>query len=196
MTWVVVAIVAILVPYTVITVLYRKEARPFEPYQDMKRQANVHRLLKAGFHRYAVITERPADGSGAGPSGRRMDVQAGPGGLPAALAEALLEVPLLPATIRQLAAPAALRIGEPLVVSLVAGLPDRKEGLGEAHLYVREQELVLLVGFDSLPGQLETRARDLAVQARAPTDQLKPGTYRLTVVGTTQSQSGTLTLAP
>jgi len=196
MKWVVVAIVAILVPYTVITVLYRKEARPFEPYQDMKRQANVHRLLKAGFHRYAVTAERPADGNGPGPTGRRMATQAAPGGLPAALAEALIEVPLLPSTVRQLAAPAALRVGEPLSITLVAGLPDHKESLGEAYLYARERDLVLVVGFDSLPGTLESRARDVAVRARIPTDQLKPGTYRFTVIGSGQSQSGTLTLDP
>jgi hypothetical protein len=196
MKWVVVAIVAILVPYTVISVLYRKEARPFEPYQDMKRQANVHRLLKSGFHRYAVIAERPADRSGPRPTGPRMAVQAAPGGLPTALAEALIEVPLLPSVVRQLAAPATLRAGEPLSVSLVAELPDHKENLGDAYLYARERDLVLVVGFDSLPGTLESRARDVAVQARIPTDQLKPGTYRFTVVGSGQSQSGTLTLDP
>ncbi len=196
MKWVVLAIIAILLPYTAITLLYRKESRPFEPYSDMKRQANVHRLLKAGFNRYLVTTDRPTEGLTPIPAARRAVMQAAPGGVPQALADALIEVPHLPSTVRQLAAPVSVRAGEALVVFLVAGLPDHKEALGETYLYVRDSELILLVGFDPLPGKLESRARDLALRASVSTEHLKPGRYRLTVVGLRESQVGTVTVVP
>ena len=196
MKWVVLAIIAILAPYTAITLLYRKETRPFEPYSDMKRQANVHRLLKAGFNRYPVSAERPTEGLSPIPAARRTPTQTDAGGLPTTLADALIEVPHLPSTVRQLIAPVSVRVGQPLVVSLVAGLPDHKEALGETYLYVKDGELILLVGFDPLPGKLESRARDVAVRASVSTEHLKPGRYRLTVIGLKESQSGTVTMAP
>lgn len=196
MKWVVVAIIAILVPYTAITLVYRKESRPFEPYSDMKRQANVHRLLKAGFNRYAVSTERPTEGLSPPPATRRTPTQTLPGGIPAALAEALVEVPQLPSTVRQLVAPMSVRVGHPLVVSLLASLPDHKEALGETYLYAKDQDLILLVGFDHLPGTLESRARDLTLRASLGTEHLKPGRYRLTVIGLKESQAATVALEP
>src|SRR5690606_6014035 len=44
MKWVIVAIIAILVPYTFLTLRYRKPGPAFQPYEDMKNQANVTRL--------------------------------------------------------------------------------------------------------------------------------------------------------
>ena len=196
MKWVVLAIIATLLPYTAITVLYRKESRPFEPYSDMKRQANVHRLLTAGFNRYLVATDRPTEGLVSIPAARRATTQTAPGGVPEVLADALIEVPHLPSTVRQLVAPISVRVGEALVVSLVAGLPNHHEALGETYLYAKDSELILLVGFDPLPGNLESRARDLALRASVSTEHLKPGRYHLTVVGLTESQVGTVTVVP
>lgn len=196
MKWVILAIIAILVPYTAITVLYRKEARPFEPYSDMKRQANVHRLLKAGFNRYAVSTDRPTETGAVVPLARRAGVQRAAAGLPPALADALIEVPHLPVSVRQLILPSSVRRGQTLVLSLVAGLPDHKEALGETYLYARGSDLILVVGFETLPGKLESRARELALRATLPTEHLSAGTYRLVVVGLTDSQAASITVEP
>lgn len=196
MKWVLLAIIAILIPYTAITLLYRKESRPFEPYSDMKRQANVHRLLKAGFNRYAVTTERPTETGPGVPAARRASVQIVEAGLPPALAEALIEVPHLPISVRQLAVPASVRRGQPLVLSLVAGLPDHKEALGETFLYARGSELTLVVGFETLPGKLESRARELTLRTTVPTEHLTAGSYRLVVVGLKESQAGNLAVEP
>jgi hypothetical protein len=48
MKWIVVAIVAVIVPYTFLTLRYRRPGKAFEPYADMKDRANTMRLLSAG----------------------------------------------------------------------------------------------------------------------------------------------------
>ena len=59
MRWIVLAILLFIVPYTYVTLEYRKPNKAFEPYADMKEQANVHRLLDAGYKRVSVRAERP-----------------------------------------------------------------------------------------------------------------------------------------
>ena len=61
MKWVVLTIIAVLVPYTWLTLHYRKPGHAFEPYHDLKNRANIGRLLAAGYQRIPVDASRPAD---------------------------------------------------------------------------------------------------------------------------------------
>src|SRR5262245_25725972 len=54
MKWVVVAILLLIVPYTIITLKYRKAGPAYEPYEDLKNRANVSRLLAAGYQRIPI----------------------------------------------------------------------------------------------------------------------------------------------
>jgi hypothetical protein len=61
MKWIVVAILLMIVPYTIITLKYRRPGRAYEPYQNMRDRSNTSRLLSAGFQRISLPAERPAD---------------------------------------------------------------------------------------------------------------------------------------
>ena len=98
MKWVFVAILACIVPYTVLTLKYRKAAPAYQPYEDSKQRANVLRLLDAGYQRITVKAERPSDPE---ELVRTLNTQAEiltvAGGLPEDLNATLVETPLLPA---------------------------------------------------------------------------------------------------
>ena len=47
--WIAIIILACIIPYTWITVRYRKPGPAFQPYDDSKNRANVLRLLDAGY---------------------------------------------------------------------------------------------------------------------------------------------------
>ena len=95
MKWIALAILLVIVPYTFLTLHYRKQGPAFRPYEDMKNRAGVIRLLSAGFQRIPLAAQRPADPTGATAAATFM----APGGLPAELAATLVEPPLLPAEI-------------------------------------------------------------------------------------------------
>src|SRR5690606_30268310 len=96
MKWVVVAILACVIPYTWITLRYRKPGPAFQPYEDSKNRANVIRLLDAGYRRMTVSALRPADPARSAPPGPAAAVASLPGGLPMRLSETLVEIPLMP----------------------------------------------------------------------------------------------------
>ncbi|HRE05063.1 MAG TPA: hypothetical protein PKX00_05605 [Opitutaceae bacterium] len=188
MKWIVLAILVVIVPYTWITLHYRKPGKAFEPYGDMKKQANVQRLLSAGFHRAALIAERPADlKSGGGPAGVKASAHPLPGGIPPVLGQVLLEVPLLPQSVTQLHAGGQANRLLPYTLQFTAVFPDNKESLHSAHLYSREDELFVLVHFEQLPGDLMARTRESVIRLTIPPGTLQPGAYRANVVGSRQS---------
>src|SRR4030095_13974161 len=82
MKWIVVAIIAVVVPYTFLTLWYRKPGPAFQPYEDMKSRANVSRLLAAGYQRIFLPAQQPAATAARIESAT---VAAAPGGLPAGL---------------------------------------------------------------------------------------------------------------
>ena len=58
MKWIVLAIVLFLVPYTFITLHFRKPGPGYLPYQDSKQRAT---LAKVGYQRITLSVDRPAD---------------------------------------------------------------------------------------------------------------------------------------
>jgi hypothetical protein len=96
MKWIVLTIVLVVVPYTSLTLRYRKPGPAFRPYQDMEDRANVMRLLAAGYQRITLSARRPADPL---PPAAAAVVTPAAGGLPAGLRSTLVQQPLLPAEI-------------------------------------------------------------------------------------------------
>jgi len=187
--WVAVVIVLVIVPYTIITLRYRKPGHAFEPYQDIKDRANVMRLLNAGFQRVAVDAEIPAD---AVRIGSPAAVTNAPGGLPKELRDTLVEVPLLPVDIESVRAPATANTLFPYEFLFTCVMPDNKHQLGGAELYVRNNEIVITPDFEKLTGDLISRSKEKAILLTVPAGALKPGQFRVTLVGQKASRTWTL----
>jgi hypothetical protein len=188
MKWIVLAIVLFIPLYTYLTLHFRRPGPAFRPYQDMRDRADVIRLLKAGYQRVAIEARRPADalpGAGA-------PTLPAPGGLPAELRRTLIESPLLPMEIDSVSAPTSAVSGIDYQIGLTYTLPDNKRQLSGAHLYEREGELVIIADFERLDGTLLTRSRDGSALLTVPPGSLRPGTYRVLLVGERASRSWTL----
>ncbi len=182
MRWIVLAILLAIVPYTWITLHFRKAARPFEPYSDLKQRANVHRLLAAGYHRIPLSAERPADQVLASPAAQAIPRPA-LGGIPAALKETLVDVPSLPESIRAVRAAAASSTLLPYTIDVECTLSDLNLGLASSYLYLKDNELIILNGFETFAGELRSRSREIALRLTAPAGALPSGDYHLTLVG-------------
>ena len=188
MKWIVLAIVLFIPLYTYLTLHFRRPGPAFRPYQDMRDRADVIRLLKAGYQRVAIEARRPADalpGAGA-------PTLPAPGGLPAELSRTLIESPLLPMEIDSVSAPTSAVSGIDYQIGLTYTLPDNKRQLSGAHLYEREGELVIIADFERLDGTLLARSRDGSALLTVPPGSLRPGTYRVLLVGERASRSWTL----
>lgn len=177
--WIAVAIILFAVPYTILTLRYRKPGPAFQPYQDMKNRANVVRLLEAGYQRIPLAAQRPADGTKA--AGGAAVTQA-PGGLPPDLSSTLVETPLLPTEILSVS---AAPTGNPLMaygVHFTCALPSDNQQLGGADLYIRGDQLVIIPTFERVGGELLTRSRQTVVLLTIPAGAVKPGSYTITLV--------------
>lgn len=189
MKWVVIAILVIIVPYTFLTLRYRKPDRAFEPYADLKDRANTKRLLSAGYQRVSIVAKRPAD-----PIRTPATALATPasGGIPAALQSALVEQPLLPFDILHVAATGTASAAEAYLIQFSCTLPDDKRQLAGAHLYLRPGELIVLPQFEHITGELLTRSRENVVLLTVPAGTLQPGSYQATLVGQRTSKAWTV----
>lgn len=189
MKWIVVAILVFIVPYTYLTIRYRKPGKAFEPYHDMKDRANVLRLLSAGFQRVPSELERPADFPR--PTLSAVTSVAAPG-LPPELKATLVETPLLPQEIATVHAPAIINAGSAYPVDFTCTLGDNKREPSGASAYIHGDEIVILSDFEHLADGLMSRTRESRLRVTIPANVLKAGTYHLTLVGEHASRSWTL----
>ena len=189
MRWIVAAILLFIVPYTYLNLKFRKPGKAFEPYADMKAEANVNRLLNAGYRRLDVRAERPFPALA--PTeitrGPAADPAAAPGGLPAPLAETLLETPRLPAAYHSLIAPAEGNTLLPCRLQFTARLESDREQLAGADLYQRDRDLVIVPVFEPVPEGLHARTTESTVLLTLPAGLLAPGRHAITLVGTRES---------
>lgn len=186
MKWIVLAIVLAVVPYTIVTLHYRKPTPAFRPYEDMKNRANVARLLAAGYQRIPLTVQRPADGARAVGGAA---VTTAPGGVPADLRSTLVEPPLLPEEITSVSAAPSANTLQSYAVQFTCVLPTDKQHLGGAELYVRNDDLVLVPTFERVDGGLLTRTRQTVVLVTIPAGALKAGHYTFTLVGEAASRA-------
>ncbi len=180
MKWIVVAIILFAVPYTILTLRYRKPGPAFQPYEDMKSRANVMRLLEAGYQRISLVAQRPADGARVAGGAA---VTTLPGGLPSDLQSTLVETPLLPTEILSVAAAPTANPLLPYQIHFTCTLPTDNQQLGGADLYVREQQLVIVPTFERVGGDLQTRSRQTVVLLTLAPGALKAGNYTVTLLG-------------
>ena len=180
MKWIVVAIVLIIVPYTFLTLHYRKPGPAFQPYEDIKNRANVTRLLDAGYRRISIAAQRPADGL------RPRDgaaIAAAAGGLPPELRATLVETPQLPAEIISVTAAPNANTLQSYSIQFTCTLRDDRQQLAGAELFVRGETVVITPTFEPVPGTLQARALQSDVLLTVPPGALKPGSYTMTLVG-------------
>ena len=185
MKWIIIVIIAIIVPYTFLTLRYRKPGPAFEPYDDIKKQANVSRLLEAGYRRIAIAAQRFADGA---PARGGASISAVTGGLPADLRRTLVEVPLLPVEIMSVTAAATATTLQPYAIQFTCALPDNKQQLSGAELFVRGANIVITPTFEPTGG-LQARTPRAEVLLTVPAGVIAPGSYTLTLVAERASQS-------
>ena len=186
MKWIVVAIILLIVPYTIVTLRYRKPGPAFQPYEDMKNRANVSRLLAAGYQRIPIHAQRPADG---GRTTGGAAIAAGAGGVPPDLRATLVEAPLLPTEITSVTAAPTAQAQQPYAIQLACALPNDQQQLGGADLYVRGEQLVIAPTFERIGGELMARSRHAAVLLTIPGGVLKPGRYTVTLVAERASRT-------
>jgi hypothetical protein len=189
MKWIALAILVIVVPYTVLTLRYRKPGPAYRPYEDMKKRANVIRLLSAGYQRVTLLAERPADIARIAP---RVAASNAPAGIPAELRSTLVEVPLLPAEIGNIYAATSANTTQPYAIQFTCTLPDDKQQLSGAELFIKGQEALIMPTFERLNGQLLTRTRDNVIVLTVPAGVLKPGQYHVTLAGQRTSRAWSL----
>ena len=189
MKWIVLAILLFVVPYTFLTLHYRKPGPAYRPYEDMKNRANTARLLSAGYQRITLPARRPADSEVFVSSA---PVKAAPGGLPEALHTTLVAVPELPADILRVSAGPTASARLPYPIQFTCATPDDKRRLAGAELYLRDDQIVITPDFELLTGGLLTRTRETLVQLTVPAATLKPGRYQVTIAGQNSSRSWTL----
>jgi hypothetical protein len=186
MKWILVAIILIIVPYTFLTLRYRKPGPAFQPYEDMKIRANVSRLLEAGYQRISIPAQQPADG---GLPRGGAEVAASNGGLPTDLRSTLVEAPLLPAEIISVTAAPVANTLQPYAVQFTCTLPDNQQHLSGAELFFRGETVVIIPTFERVSGDLQTRVRETAVLLTVPAGALKSGVYTVTLVGEQASRT-------
>jgi hypothetical protein len=189
MKWVVVAIFVVIVPYTFLTLRYRKPGRAYEPAEDLKNRTNTARLLSAGYQRIAVTASLPVNSSAA-PSAAA--IKAVGGGLPSALRATLVEPPALPAEIGHVSAPANAVANAAYTLQFSCTLADNKAQISGAAVYVRQGEVVIAPESEKLSGGLLSRTRDHLTALTVPAGALKPGHYQVTIVGAQSSRAWTL----
>jgi hypothetical protein len=152
----------------------------------MRNRANVSRLLEAGYQRIPLTAQRPADGARAKSSAM---VTTSAGGLPAELRSTLVEVPLLPTEIISVTAAAVANSNQPYAINLTCTLPDEKQQIGGAELFVRGERIVIMPTFTPATSAPPTRPLEFVVGLTIPAGALKPGTYEVTLVGERSSRS-------
>ncbi len=77
-------------------------------------------------------------------------------------------------------------------IGMTYTLPDNKRQLSGAHLYEREGEIVIVADFERLDGGLLARTREDSALLTVPPGALRPGAYRVIVVGERASREWTL----
>ncbi len=194
MKWVFVAILACIIPYTWITFNYRKPGPAFRPYEDSKNRANVMRLLDARYRRFVVPAQRNADPALFRLAGPAASVAAAPGGLPVLLSQTLVEIPLMPERVVAVTAAQTARADQPYTLQFTCSVPDTKEQLAGAELYLREPDLVLIPVFERVPGDLQARSRESLVQIEIPAGTFQPGILNAVLIGARESQKWTITV--
>ena len=189
MKWIILAMVLFAVPYTYLTLHYRKPGNGYEPYKDAREKTNIAR---AGFRRVSLSPVRAASAGVVIEAEARAVVAVASGGLPGELRSALIDAPLLPGAIGEVSAPAAADGAKPYAIRFVCEASDLEQVLSGARLYIRGADAYLLADFERLTSGLSARTAREWVTIEIPPGTFDPGDYRFTVVGRGASRAWSL----
>jgi hypothetical protein len=191
MKWIVLSILVFVPLYTYLTLHFRRSEHVYEPYAEARDRATVERLLAAGYRRVTLTAVRPTEPL-SGPVMAR--TVAAPGGLPADLATALVAAPLPPLHATHIVAAREISAAQPYLIDFTATLPEEKEELLDAQIYLHEGKLVLVPNFERVSGGLLVRSPETEVRLTVPAGVLSPGQYRVTLVATRESRTWDLSV--
>ncbi|MDR1280381.1 MAG: hypothetical protein LBK99_06125 [Opitutaceae bacterium] len=172
MKWVALAILVCIVPYTWISLRYRKEAPSYEPAQA---QAG-----RAGNHQHLVLeAEHPAPPRDELPPDAFIIGRAMPTPIPAGLPEGLLKIigiePRLPESVAAVSTPAEVTAMAPVRIRFSCRVASDRDVLGGTEIYIKENAIVILPTFEELEGELAVRSRNEPVLVTLPAGILKAG---------------------
>jgi len=203
MKWIILALLPCLAAYTFVSLQYRKPGPAFEPYHDLKAQAQIHQLLEAGYQRIPLEIR---DAKGSRPLNKEPDfadytknpanartlyaliAQTADGGLPQDLADTLIDPPHLPNSINTSLGPADL-YGEGADLVLKVEFYASAKPV-TAHLYVRENTAFVVIGLAAPDAPANDYFADRDEYRKwliAPAVPLKPGRYTVHLVGAEES---------
>jgi hypothetical protein len=185
MRWIVLLIILFIIPYTFLTLRFRKPGPAYQPYQDARERERIGLL---GYRRVTITAVRPTE-SRLAPGGA---VVAAGGGMPEDLRSSLIVPPLLPAAIGGVFAPAAADGAERYSIEFVCLLSDDSQQLSGAQLYVKGPAVYIVPDFERLSGGLSARTRQNLISLTFPPEALPPGRYQVTLLGQTGSKQWTL----
>ena len=181
MKLIVVLMILFIVPYTYLSLHYRK-AGSVQPYQDVKERI---RDAQAGYQKRVTLeVSRPADGQTVAAA-----VAAAPGGLPSDLRTTFIAPPVLPARIGAVDAAPSTDGSQPYTIQFNCTLDELTAQLAGAHLYLKGAEIVIVTDFELLPSGLAARSRSNVVRLTVPGGALDPGKYQMTLVGARDSKT-------
>jgi hypothetical protein len=184
MKWVALAIIVMIAGYTFLTLHYRRPGKAYQPYADMKERANTGRLLAAGYRRVVLHAARPTEAVT-----QPNTALPAPGGLPAELSSTIVSAPLLPTDILEVHAAATVAETDEYSLQFRCATSDDRRQLSAAELYVKGDEIVITPDFEQLSDGLQVRSREVTVAVSVPAGTLKPGSYRVTLVGENASRA-------
>ena len=186
MKWIILAMILFVVPYTYLTLHFRKPGPGYEPYIDAREKTNIAR---AGFRRVSLSAAHTASGRTIDEGAPPALVSGSPGGLPGVLQTSLVKPPLIPTSIGAVSAPATLDSSRPYPLRFVCAASDLRQVLSGARLYIRGDEAYLVTDFERLADGLSARTERVTVEIDIPPGTFDPGRYRLTVLAQESSRS-------
>lgn len=193
MRWIALAIIVSLGLYTFLNLHYRKAEPGFRPYEDIAKRATVARLLDAGWQRIPVSSRRPADPlSPAEKPPETARIEPSLPGLPPQLAEMILEKTALAGSIERVIAAPETSTANHYPVYFECTLTDQKSQILDVELYVKGENAVLVPRFEKIAQELTARNKATEVWLDIPTQALKPGHYRIALVGKGSSKAWNL----
>jgi hypothetical protein len=189
MRWIVVAIIAFIVPYTYLTLRYRKPTS-FDPYEDARERKHI---ASVGYTRYSVPVSRVTETSHLSIEASA-PVAAVPGGLPLDLATELIRKPRLAASIEDVRAAQSADAQHDYLVRFHCSLPAPTDSwsLAGAHVYRKDHGLFVVVDFAPLADGLSQRVAVDRLEVPLPIASIDPGAYQVTLIGKRTSRAWTL----
>ena len=173
MRWVLLAIVLFLIPYTYLTLHFRKPGPAYQPYQDGRELKHLGEL---GYRRVTITAIRPTE-SPACPAAATIAAAApSHAGGPRAH-RSPVKPPLLPGRRSAASSPRPICATRHPIRSnsSLCLLSDDAQQLSGCALYVKGAEVYIVPTFERLPNGLTARTRQNLIALTFPSDALPPG---------------------